>query len=275
MIVFIQSCKKGEDDPWLSFRSREQRLVGKWKLVQETITTETINYRQIEGINLKNNKTINFIMGFNDVAKKTEITPTEKIEYYTNSTYQKKMIFYGDTASIQDSIFTYFVFNWQDTIRLNGTYEIIVDIKKEGTYDEQNNVSLTGVLNGKQVSRFYNFDCASTALIFNTDSTYTQSQSDNKHNNKQNQWTWTDNIEKNGVNAGYLKGNIKRLSNNEIIIETVENQENIYYNNSGLPFYSSCFQQGIEPVHPFFRVNTTDRFINKKTIYQKWERVKD
>lgn len=42
----ITSCKKGEDDPFLSFRSRKQRLVGEWALEEGVarIGNYVINY---------------------------------------------------------------------------------------------------------------------------------------------------------------------------------------------------------------------------------------
>lgn len=30
ILFFIASCKVGEDDPWISFRSRDKRLIGYW-----------------------------------------------------------------------------------------------------------------------------------------------------------------------------------------------------------------------------------------------------
>ncbi len=32
-LIVIPSCKKGEDDPFISFRSRDARITAKWKLV--------------------------------------------------------------------------------------------------------------------------------------------------------------------------------------------------------------------------------------------------
>jgi hypothetical protein len=34
VIPAFQSCKKGENDPAISFRSRDARLIGNWKLVK-------------------------------------------------------------------------------------------------------------------------------------------------------------------------------------------------------------------------------------------------
>jgi hypothetical protein len=36
----ISSCKKGEDDPFLSLRSRDARLKGEWKLVKKNLTED-------------------------------------------------------------------------------------------------------------------------------------------------------------------------------------------------------------------------------------------
>ena len=38
IIPFINSCKKGDEDPFISLRSRESRLKGKWKLTSGTVT---------------------------------------------------------------------------------------------------------------------------------------------------------------------------------------------------------------------------------------------
>jgi hypothetical protein len=46
----LPSCKKGDNDPWLSFRSRKNRICGKWDLKSGTSTykyydtTESVNY---------------------------------------------------------------------------------------------------------------------------------------------------------------------------------------------------------------------------------------
>lgn len=40
-LTFLAACKKGENDPFLSLRSRNARITGKWKLIkQESSTTD-------------------------------------------------------------------------------------------------------------------------------------------------------------------------------------------------------------------------------------------
>jgi hypothetical protein len=39
--ILFDACKKGENDPFISFKSRSSRLKGDWKLISGTITTKT------------------------------------------------------------------------------------------------------------------------------------------------------------------------------------------------------------------------------------------
>lgn len=38
VMLFLVSCKKGKDDPFISLHSRDHRIVGTWKLTHGTIT---------------------------------------------------------------------------------------------------------------------------------------------------------------------------------------------------------------------------------------------
>jgi hypothetical protein len=42
-ILSFNSCKKGENDPFLSLSSRKARLIGEWKLTSATWTTNSVN----------------------------------------------------------------------------------------------------------------------------------------------------------------------------------------------------------------------------------------
>jgi hypothetical protein len=39
-VILLDGCKKGAEDPFLSFKSREKRLIGKWKVVEFKINGE-------------------------------------------------------------------------------------------------------------------------------------------------------------------------------------------------------------------------------------------
>ena len=53
-MLLLFDCKKGKDDPFISFRSRDHRIVGTWKLVKGKVTykdylsTQYINYGETE-----------------------------------------------------------------------------------------------------------------------------------------------------------------------------------------------------------------------------------
>ncbi|MEY5035195.1 MAG: hypothetical protein RLZZ110_212 [Bacteroidota bacterium] len=42
MLIPFNACKKGDDDPFISLRSRNQRLIGKWKIIESHRTKERI-----------------------------------------------------------------------------------------------------------------------------------------------------------------------------------------------------------------------------------------
>lgn len=74
-----QSCKKGEDDPFFSFKSRKMRLVGEWNLY--------------EGISKPGSYVINYD-GVNAMMGSESWTHTEKLKFNGDGTYE--CIIYSD-----------------------------------------------------------------------------------------------------------------------------------------------------------------------------------
>lgn len=64
--IIVNSCKKGEDDPFFSFKTRKQRLVGEWQLFEGISKTGSyvVNYNGTQAIlgndNWKYTETIKF-----------------------------------------------------------------------------------------------------------------------------------------------------------------------------------------------------------------------
>lgn len=46
-VSFISSCKRGSDDPFISFRSRDGRLTGKWKLSKYLYVSKEIDQSDV------------------------------------------------------------------------------------------------------------------------------------------------------------------------------------------------------------------------------------
>jgi hypothetical protein len=83
----LTSCKKGENDPFISFQSRKARLIGEWKVTNEVITASEIH--------IDSNLSINSIY---DGSKKMNIIVTQTPKGNTSS---KDSTYYSQTLSIK------------------------------------------------------------------------------------------------------------------------------------------------------------------------------
>ena len=81
------SCKKGDNDPFLSLQSRKSRLIGEWKVTNEVITESEIY--------VDSNLSINSIY---DGLKKMNIIVTQTSKGNTSS---KDSTYYSQTLSIK------------------------------------------------------------------------------------------------------------------------------------------------------------------------------
>jgi hypothetical protein len=110
--TFLTSCKKGEDDPFLSVKSRKSRVVGEWKMISGTsteidqnstyTTTTTITY---SGTSAAESETI---------ASSTSTTTTTSDYSYTQEfIFDKDGSFSG--TIVEDGITTTFEGTWNFT----------------------------------------------------------------------------------------------------------------------------------------------------------------
>lgn len=271
------SCRKGEEDPFISFRSRNQRLIGKWKLVEEKINIEKYTYKEANYLY----KGLSNTREFYYKSEVYSILATQQQYKKTGNFYLKEsaLVLYGDTLNILDSTTNkQSVFEKVDSV-CNGLYEIIVDIKKnnEFTQTENKDFSITykDTIWGKS---FGYFDCGNTVYypMNSAVNNNTHSATNYSYNNS---WKWK-NEKKSIVDAGYMSGKITRLSNNEIIINdeytTEDYAQTPNSNNLLYPYHYYCFTGGNIPViSPIKYLDSYNRYITKTTIYQRWERIKE
>lgn len=59
IVASLTSCKKGENDPFLSLITRKARLSGEWKLSNETTEYVYVGYEYIDGNYVESNNTLN------------------------------------------------------------------------------------------------------------------------------------------------------------------------------------------------------------------------
>jgi len=259
-IIFIfNSCKKGVDDPFISFRSRDNRLIGKWKL-EEIIIDTLINKNGTETNNVNN-----------DIKKyKTETKRNYKfdnnnlivIKNYNENYTTNTLTLSNTTNTFEDTILQYYR-------KYNGIekylYSVSLEINKDNTWFAEYSKTLIS----KTVIS-YSTNSIDTILFESFDTTYI-SQNTNVWK-ESGVWIWRDS-KKNKIiiDAGPMQGKVKRLSNKEIIIEDVFSFSNndSYTKDEGYVYHT--FDDVNNPTN--FLEGVTNSSINstqKYSIYCKW-----
>jgi len=254
--VFITGCKKGEDDPGISFRSRDARVTGTWTLsssetvsTYNTTTTTTNNVNTDKSVMVDNNTTTTSVNGTAKTITAVEtnndnITQTS-YDYYNN-------VF---TTATTDSKAT-------NTSVDKYTYTVNLEINKDMTY------SVT--YNETKISSSYNRSTTSGGITITDKSDTTYSPASTISRTESGKWAWLDS-KKNKViiMAGPMNGYVKRLSNKEIIIEDVNN-----YNSDNTDYTTSSLQTYDDVNEPYKSKEGNKKSIrnnsNTDSNYQVW-----
>ena len=258
--LIFNSCRKGEDDPWISLRSRNNRVIGKWKLEEYTYKKEyTSKYSYNNNVN--DNKT--------SVTRDTLITNTFQSEILTENTvnsYSNKWN-YKEYDSNSNSFLPY-----ENTDCNNGNYtkkykySIELEIKKDYTWVA--NYSKYEISTSTKYNSYYITN--NDTLYSNTTDTVIDTNLGYNNWSEQGNWYWEDSKkDKIIINAGPMKGYLKKLSNKEIIIEEEFNNS---YNT--VNYYNGPFDTYEDINNPYnetdgIKTNNASENINTKTYY-KW-----
>jgi hypothetical protein len=163
-LFVVQSCKKGEDDPFLSLKTRDSRIAGEWILKSQELTeSETESY---DGISETESNTLKY-----DGAIVTEtFVSGGETEIYTYS-YTKKIEIFKDgsykTVETEDGSMYTSSGNWwwlndskkKTRIAFDDDYEsfdiqmlksneMTWVVSQESTWSNPSGVSFTSVLKG-------------------------------------------------------------------------------------------------------------------------------
>ena len=255
--VFITGCKKGEDDPGISFRSRDARVTGSWTLSSsevvrtdnETITT-TNDVNTNKSTRVNNNTTATSITG----SSKTVTLKTVNNENSTQTNYN-----YGSssfTTTTTDSKIS-------NTTVDKYTYVVDLDINKDMTY--------TVTYHESKISTTHNNTTVSGGITITDKSDTTYSPVSTKSWTETGKWAWLDSKkDKVVIMAGPMSGYVKRLSNKEIIIEDLRDA------NKSNTDYSYSFLQTYNDVNDIYKgKNGNIKSVSVRTTidndYQVWE----
>lgn len=100
VVAFLGSCKKGENDPFLSLRSRNARITGVWKMTAIEVTTTDVNSGGGTTVtdtysSIANGSTLTTTSSFGS----STVSYTETLEIRKDGTYTKTIVEDGVTET--------------------------------------------------------------------------------------------------------------------------------------------------------------------------------
>ena len=200
--VFSISCKRGEEDPFLSFRSRNQRLKGWWKVEEMIIDTA---YTEVD-------KDVN-----NYVA-----TAFYKIDILTTISKGKMVYEYKKYRKYENNKALFI--DYPDTVKFVRTYS---DCDIYVCFDESNNLTVQWNrttpyrkdFNGGSGGNFLNYGDNIDTMQYET----VEMQPQRYTINETGKWQWADK-KKTVLEAGLFSGTVTKLSYKEVKINFFEDK---------------------------------------------------
>ncbi len=222
IIPFFNGCKKGTEDPFLSFRSRDKRVEGTWTLksvdysYSSTSTSSTTN--TVNSDNSTSNGSTTYKVTYDGTNMTVNKVSTPSSNNYTDNYKQYDFPTSAYVAKTSTSTET-------KTEAWTTSYTITVSIYKDNTYSYTTTKKAISysrttakTVNGSAVTPFpKDTSYAGTYDGFNYYAT------DEDVNTQVGTWRWADD-EKSGedkiiISAGPLSGFLVRLSNKELMID--------------------------------------------------------
>lgn len=132
--VGVTSCKKGENDPFLSLSSRKARLAGEWVVSSEDVVSSRYGYDYVMGMSVKTKTDIT--SNYNG-STLTGVSTKTYIDLNTTSTDEIGPIPYTETYTFKkDGTFTHVTNNVDEVNTEDGTWMFLgknkgADLKKK------------------------------------------------------------------------------------------------------------------------------------------------
>lgn len=207
-------CRKGEEDPFLSLRSRDKRLVGTWTLKSSsdvtTTNTTTTDYNNKNNVKTTVAEANTQSLTFDGTVFTTDNNTTTTTTSVTTEPVQSSTTFkwsYNTTTDVViDNSHTINKKNYSVELEINEDHTYRATITETFTYDYFAGYQTVGGI---------------TTNITPDDTTYSPTESRTRV--EEGDWYWEDaKDQKIMVVAGnIMKGKLKRLSNKEIILENI------------------------------------------------------
>lgn len=209
--VFMSSCKKGEDDPFLSLKSRNGRVIGTWELKNKEYTSTTsTTTNSTNSINSDKSSSVNSSSTKNtfDGTTRTQISDGNYTNSSTSTSYDWTNNNFPTTTN---------EYSGSNKTTDTYTYSVELEIREDYTY------TATYTETDKYHSESNSSTSGGTTYSTETDTTY--SPANTRTWTDEGEWFWLDsNEDKIIIQAGPMQGTVKRLANKEIVIEEVSNE---------------------------------------------------
>ncbi|MFH1320348.1 MAG: hypothetical protein ABII90_06830 [Bacteroidota bacterium] len=213
-VALFEGCKKGEEDPGISFRGRDSRVTGTW-----TLKSYEINGTTSEIVNVSND--------VNDDTFYSKETSTSSMKYNGTSMVTSDIYNYED--SDVHLAYDYGDTKWKDyeavsdnasTSNSTTAYSLTLTLYKDNTYEI---TVTTGNASGSSTWE-WSYDITDDANGDSDDSDDGDddwSTTETSTSIEQGAWYWEDETKKEKLflNAGPIKGKVVKLSNKELWIE--------------------------------------------------------
>lgn len=257
LLLFVSSifssCKKGEEDPFLSFRSRDARIVGSWQLKNSE------GFHRSQDIIIRSND-VNNDVSTNDHSDQRETT-------FDGSIKKVKTLYLTEIDSettefddIENKFVTDIVASIVSQEKLEEySYSANIKINKDFTYS----YTYSETILKTTISNFDGEDTTTTITEYADQEIISRTQTGD--------WFWHDSKKKKVIiNAGLMNGSILRLTNKEVIIDNMYSSSN-NTNHSNLLLFPT--NDDIEnPENEVLGLNNTISNSNSEnTSYQEWE----
>lgn len=232
------SCRKGEEDPFLSLRSRDKRIIGTWTLISgsdvttTSTTTTDYNNKNSEKTTVAESETVS--IDFDGTVLTTNESNTT-----TTTSLVTEAVFNQQTGKYSYNTPTSVVIESTNTLDKN-SFSIELEINEDHTYKATFNEALiSNHFSGKQ--NIGGIDYPYTT----TDTTY--SPADTHNWVEEGDWYWEDaKDQKIMIFAGTaMSGKLKKLSNKEIILEDITEESDDETENTTVKDYSDPDTDGI------------------------------
>ena len=242
LIGTFYSCKKGKDDPALTLRGRDARITGTWKLKSmeasktlsgDIYTTNNINSDKYTGTYTGNTGSISQYYWTSRSFDNDVITLTNE---WTSTGKNESKIYNSGINSWEDDLWESSQ-NQKETLSEN--YSLEISIYKDNTYKVvETNSGLSYSASYTYSDQDTTFTTDSSRNVINGWESYPSTNYSNS-NTYEGVWIWEEGTNKSKImiNAGPITGHLVRLSNKEIILESVsdrnstDDSENTYIDN--------------------------------------------